>query len=105
MQPQVTAARSSALSPEVTRTTLREVFASVYRDARSMRDVLANEFLTCGQFEIFVSDTRRLVVGRTGDYSGKPGFYLSCLGAAGTKSGRRYFLERSREHGPVPLPR
>jgi hypothetical protein len=102
---EITQARSSALKPEVTGATNREVFASVYRDARCLRGVVCNEFVTCGSVEVFVSDTRRVVVGRRGDYGDRPGFYAACVGNRGSKSARRYFLERSREQGRVPLPK
>ena len=84
----------------------RDNFQQVYRDARAMRGVLKNEFVTAGAVEVFVSDTSRVVVGRTGDYSERPGFYAACLSSGrSTKSARRYFVERSRECGKVPLPR
>lgn len=84
----------------------RDNFHRVYRDARSMRGVLSNGFVTSGRVEIFVSDTSHVVVGRVGDYGARPGFYAACLSSGhSTKAARRYFVERSREHGKVPLPR
>jgi hypothetical protein len=84
----------------------RDNFHRVYRDARALRGVLSNDFVTSGRVEIFVSDTSRVVVGRAGDYSERPGFYAACLSSGrSTKTARRYFVERARECGRVPLPR
>lgn len=105
MRTETTATRSSGLGPEVTLATKRDVFHMTYHDARSMRGVLRNEFLTCGDVEAFVSDTGRVVVGRAGDYGDKPGTYAAWVGNRGSKATRYYFLARSQSCGPVPLPR
>lgn len=84
----------------------RDNFQQVYREARSLRGVVKNEFVTVGVVEAFVSDSGRVVVGHTGDYAGKPGFYAGCVSSGTvTKATKRYFVERSREYGRVPLPR